>query len=359
MGSMRRMPALLLALAFAASGCSPQPYESADFEAGGPGDSVILWRLIHGPTGFVGIGGPLRASDLEEDAGPLTLWPYRSEDGRSWQRGERLGELADPVLGLAAGEDLLAASGLWDGRPAVLVSDDGLTWRRTELTGEVSGFEVSGIAVHRGIVLVSGFDATEAPLVWRVGPDGEASLLDASALGIGGRLPHIVSGPAGFVAAQEDGGALPGAAPVWVSPDGISWDPVLNPFGDGVGVGGLVGSGSGYVAVAASLSDDRSYTLWVSPDGVEWEARADQQSVFRRLIGTGGDLYPDLSGEPAIEPSSRPIAFSSNGRWLEMVEAHHGRRFVTVAVAATGEARILSGFTQGRPPVPLILVAGG
>jgi hypothetical protein len=124
-------------------------------------------------------------------------------------------------------------------------------------------------------------------------------------------------------------------------------------------VTGLVGGRAGYVAVVGVPGDDAAYRLWSSADARHWERRADQDTVFSLLHGVTGDLYADLAATPGPESRPRPIAFTYDGAWLEIVEAHGGRRYLTVAVAARDGIRVLSGFLGRDRPEPLLLRAGG
>ena len=120
-------------------------------------------------------------------------------------------------------------------------------------------------------------------------------------------------------------------------------------------VTGLIGSPDGYVAVVADADSDDRFTLWTSADGIDWTSRADQDSVFGHLTGKGGDLYTDLASVPTDDPQPRPIAFSFNGRWLEITEAIARNRFVAVAVVGPRHVRIVSGFVgdqRADPPHP-------
>jgi hypothetical protein len=132
---------------------------------------------------------------------------------------------------------------------------------------------------------------------------------------------------------------------------------VLDPFEGDTVVTGLLASTDGYVAIVASGSDEGRFRLWTSADGILWTARADQDTAFSLLDGTGGDLIADLTGDPVVDPDPRPIAFTFDGRWLEVTEAVGGERFVPVAVATDGDTRLVSGFVTGDDPLPLVLVA--
>jgi len=362
MHPMRRIAAIVV-VALAASGCGLDLYESPDFGTVDAGTDVVLWRLAQGPGGFVGVGGPIQPEDLAEDAGPLSLRSYRSPDGRTWEPGEALGSIAAPLLGLTAWDTGYAASGVWDGAAALLVSDDGLSWERFALpaaAGTVPSIESAGIAATEDALVVTGFDPAGAsvPLVWRHAPDTGPVLLDDSDFPTDARFTQVIAGPAGFVAAAIGTTETSNPPPIWVSGDGLTWDPVFDPFEGEIVVTGLIGSGAGYVAVVAEAGSDDRFTLWTSVDGVNWANRADQDSIFGHLGGKSGDLLTDLDAAPIANAGPRPIAFSFNGRWLEITEAVGGERFVAVAVAADETIRLISGFVGGDRPAPLVLVAG-
>ena len=181
---------------------------------------------------------------------------------------------------------------------------------------------------------------------------------DADAFGDGVRINQVVAGPAGFVASVAAMTQDETPPPIWVSPDGATWDPVLGPFGDGTVVTGLIGATAGYVAITADAGNEAIYTLWTSADGIDWRARADQQTVFEHLIGKGGDLYGDLLADPREASETRPIAFAFSGRWIEVLELHEDQRFITVSVATDGATRIVSGFSGNDDPTPWVLLAG-
>ncbi|MFH2073187.1 MAG: hypothetical protein ABIJ75_10100 [Actinomycetota bacterium] len=358
-----RRAATALILVIAVAGCGVDLYESPDFGAVDVGDDVALWRLARGPEGFVGIGGPVQPEDLEEGAGPLTFGSYRSTDGRTWQAGETLGAIDVPLLGLTAWPGGYAASGQWDGVAAVMVSEDGLAWRRIDLPApgpDAPSIESAGIAAGDGVILVTGFSGEPAtPVIWTVDPAAGPTPADTSAFPTGSRLTQAAFGPAGFVAVAVGTTDSSTPPPIWVGGDGTDWVPVLDPFDGATVVTGLIGSSGGYVAVVAQDGSDDRFTVWTSPNGIDWSRRADQDTIFGYLTGKGGGLLADLSGEPGGEPDPRPIAFTFDGRWLEITEAVGGERFVAVAVAADETIRLVSGFVSGKPAVPAILIAGG
>ncbi|MCJ7725989.1 MAG: hypothetical protein MUP76_06325, partial [Acidimicrobiia bacterium] len=226
--------------------------------------------------------------------------------------------------------------------------------------GATPSVESAGIAAAGDIVVVTGFAATgiSSPLVWRYAPDTGPVLLQDNSFPEDTRFTQAISGPAGFVVAAIGTTETSAPPPIWVSSDGAVWDPVFDPFDGGTVVTGLIGAPDGYVAVVAEEGSDDRFTLWTSTDGVEWTNRADQDTVFGLLSGKSGDLLADLTGPPGSDAEPRPIAFSFNGRWLEMTEAVGGDRFVAVAVAADEAVRLISGFVGGDRPAPLVLVAG-
>jgi len=352
---------LFVGVALIAAGCGADLYESPDFAAIDAGPDVVLWRLVEGPAGLVGIGGPIQAEDLEEGAPPLTLRSYRSSDGRTWESGDVVGSIATPLLGLTARDNGYAASGVWDGVPAVLLSHDGLSWRRIELTADAADVDIesAGIAGWGDTVIATGFSATDSPIIWIIEEGSPTVLADTSAFPASTRLTQVVAGPARLVAASGETTSTAAAPPIWVSLDGRSWDAVLARFEGDTYVTGLIGSADGYVAVVAETGSDEQFTLWTTTDGIDWTRRADQDSVFGHLTGKGGDLLADLMSAPSDAPQPRPIAFSFNGRWLEITEAIAGDRFLAVAVVGTDTVRVVSGFSGSGEPIPLVLVAGG
>jgi len=365
MPPMRRI-ATLLAIALATAACGSGLYQTDDFSAADTGGPVVLWRLAAGPAGFVGVGGPIQAADLEEGAGPLSLGAYHSPDGRTWEPTTHFGTIATPLLGLTAWEGGYAASGVWDGDPGLFTSADGLTWDHIDLpmpdwfpAGATAGIESAGVAASGSTVVIAGFVGDPAsPLLWTLTPGNDPVLADTGAFGDGVRINQVVAGPGGFAASAVAVSGDTAPPPIWVSADGSTWDPVLNPFGDGTVITGLIGSADGYVAIAAESGNDAQYTLWTSADGADWRARADQRTVFEYLAGKGGYLYGDLLADPEEASEVRPIAFAFNGRWLEALEVYEDQRFITVAVTADGPIRVVSGFSGSDEPIPWVLVAG-
>lgn len=360
MPGMRRA-ALLSTLALLTAACGAGLYESPGYSAADTGSEVALWRLAAGPGGFVGIGGPLEPGALEDRDVALEMAPYHSADGRTWDPGAPFGTVATAGFGLTAWDGGYAAAGVWDGDPAVEYSADGRTWERIALPwdgGAAPELHSAGIAAAGGTILVCGHDAAAGrPVLWLAGIDGTAVAVAPFPDGL--RTAQAAAGPAGFVVAATDEGAAGAPALLWVSADGRSWEPVADPFDGRTALTGLVASSSGYVAVLADPSDDAAFTLWTSTDGTAWVLRADQDTVFGHLRGTGGDLAADLTAPAGDAGDRRPVAFSFNGRWLELTEVVDGRRFVGVAAAATASARVASGFTGTDDPQPVVLVAGG
>jgi len=362
---MRRIATILI-VALAATACGSSLYQTDDFSASAAGDSVVFWRMAAGPSGYVGVGGPIQTDDLAEDAGPLSLSAYHSPDGSTWQPTGQFGSIETPLLGLTAWEGGYAASGVWDGVPGLFISPDGVNWDRYDLPlpdwfppSATVGIESAGIAASAQTVVISGFVGEPAsPLLWALTPGEEPLLVDADAFGDGARINQVVAGPAGFVASVSAMTPQETPPPIWLSADGATWDPVLGPFGDGTVVTGLIGSAAGYVAIAADADDEATYTLWTSANGIDWRARADQETVFEHLIGTGGDLYGDLLADPREASETRPIAFAFSGHWIEVLELYEGQRFITVCVAADGATRIVSGFSGNDDPTPWVLLAG-
>ena len=90
---MRRIAALLI-VTLAATACGSGLYQTDDFSAADTGDTVVFWRMAAGPSGFVGVGGPIQAADLAEDAGPLPLAAYHVSGAITWKsRNPMLGRL--------------------------------------------------------------------------------------------------------------------------------------------------------------------------------------------------------------------------------------------------------------------------
>ena len=169
-----RRTATILIIALAATACGSGLYQTDDFSASGAGDSVVFWRMAAGPSGYVGVGGPVQADDLDEDAGPLSLGAYHSPDGSTWEPTGQFGSIETPLLGLTAWEGGYAASGVWDGVPGLFISADGLTWDQYDLPlpdwfppAATVGIESAGIAASAQTVLISGFVGDPAsPLLW-------------------------------------------------------------------------------------------------------------------------------------------------------------------------------------------------
>lgn len=360
---MRRL-APLVAVALLAAACTEPLPESDDWSPATIDADVVLWRLAAGPAGFVGVGGPVTPEDLEDATRPLSMAAYRSGDGATWEETFAFGTTTGPVFGLAASAERYVVAGVWSDGPAVYLSADGAEWSRVALpvpSAETPDMEAAGIADDGETVVVFGFTSEPTrPVAWAIGGTRPAELVDAAMLQPNFRLSAAAAGPGGFVAAlraDSDDGTVP--SHLWRSPDGIAWEPVVADFPEQSEVTGLIGGETGYVALVGRDGDQEDFTVWSSPDGADWRQRADDDTVFDLLEGNSGILYEAITSAPAAEGSgTRPIAFSFGGYWLEIPAAYEGERFLSVAVAAEGQRRVVSGISgSGSDLRPHVLVA--
>lgn len=360
---MRRL-ALVLLVVLPAAACTRALPESDDWSPAVIDADVVLWRLVDGPAGFLGVGGPVTPEDLEDASRPLSMAAYRSGDGITWEETFTFGATTGPLFSLAGSGERYAVAGDWIDGPAVFLSADGTDWQRVELPRPPGGafeLEAAGIADDGDTAIV--FGSTQdpiTPVAWAIADSGTATLADTSSFGTNSRLTAAAVGPGGFVAAlqtdPDTGTVLPD---IWRSEDGAVWESVADLFPADTRVDGLIGGSSGYVALVAQEDDQEDFTVWTSADGMDWRERATDDTVFDLLAGTSGMLYPALAAPTTGESEgTRPVAFSFGGYWLEIPAAYDGERFLSVAVTVDERRRVVSGISgSGSDLQPHVLVA--
>ena len=249
----------------------PQPQGMRSVVAGGPGLVAV---------GYDGSGPDWDAA----------VWT--SVDGETWERVPHLprvfgGPRHQVMYSVAVAGPGLVAVG-YDGSTsdvavaAVWTSVDGITWRRVLHDDEVFGGEAvqfmwSVTAGGPGVVAV-GYDTS--------GPDWDAAVWTSVDGAIWERVPHdpavlggpraqsmravVAAGP-GLVALGTDGFGGDLDAAVWSSPDGITWEYLIDDQG-------ALGGGSSQEMTAATVwgdaivgvgyddsGEDRAAAVWISP----------------------------------------------------------------------------------------------
>jgi len=203
-----------------------------------PDQAPLVNALIENSHGFLVLAGADAARDLS--AGDAAMWT--SERARSWTRGPRSRSVEDgEMFDVVDTEDARIAVGA-DGFPGASVQMPGLR----------------GPVVWRSEGLVR----------WeRIPLPAEERLL---AVGIA-----RVSG--GFVAWGQ--GAPPGTGAAWISTDGLAWEAVVAPFGEGGGpIGRVVESPDGELVAVGCVWREGGEPLpglWHSGDGGRTWAAAD------------------------------------------------------------------------------------
>lgn len=268
---------------------------------GGPGDQRME-GVVAPDDGFVAVGS-VPGTDGDTDGAA-----WRSPDGMEWTLaaggGSGLGGPGDQRLfDVAASGPGLIAVGVDGGSAAVWRSPDGSSWEREVADESVFGGPgdqraqaIAGGGSASGWVAVgdspSGAGDSEADAaVWR-SPDGESweRVIDDALGGPGDqRLIDVAATASGFTAVGVDSGS----AAAWTSADGRSWGRV--DLGSGQ-AGPVVGDASSPALLAAGSTggDGLDAVTWRSPDGKTWErveggelAGPLDQEVFGLAFGDG------------------------------------------------------------------------
>jgi hypothetical protein len=314
--------ARLLALALAAASCSSAtspslawsrvPHDEAVF--GGAGDQVFMNGVTAGGPGLVAVG----SDNLP--GGRAAVWT--SPDGITWSRvsldeavfGGKGPQVMNAVT--AGGPGLVAVGRAGPMTPqeavaAVWTSLDGITWSRVPYDEAAFGgrgnlFMNSVAAGGPGLVAVGGTRSWQrgdpAPvwtspdgITWSRVPDDEAvfpGLMEIESVTAGG--PGLVA--VGYDSAEESGA-------VWTSPDGITWSRVPNDEavfggeGDQLLNGVTVWERDLLVAVGSVTGPESVHSIaWTSPDGISWSRVPREEDAF----GQGQVINSVTTGGPGL-----------------------------------------------------------
>jgi hypothetical protein len=244
-----------------------------------------MWAVTTGGPGLVAVGldGLLGSQFLSTGGVPEDAAVWTSVDGVTWGRvphDESVfgGHWGQGMLGVVAGGPGLIAVG-YDGQSAaVWTSVDGVTWSRVPhdeaAFGGAVAHEMRAVVVGGpGLVAVgtSGRQGYWDAAVW-TSPEGitwQRVVDDAVFGGLHNQgMVGVSAGGPGLVAVGYDGSFVDQIAAVWNSPDGITWTRVIDDggFGElhGQGMVAVVAVGPGFVAVGADMSsgDWGSAAVW-------------------------------------------------------------------------------------------------
>lgn len=220
------------------------------------------------------------AVEVEE----VIIW--HSAAGRSWTMVPLgIGTILDPgnrapwigyeAVGLAsaAGRFVAAVTEHPDDSPArmrtlVFLSEDGTTWARPAVGDVFDGAAVTALTGHAGGFVMLGYRLGAATIWWS--SDGASwQWAPAATVGFGpeARLMAIASTAHGFIAA----GSMSGRPAIWASSDGIRWDNAAMEIESGADyISSVVTAGHNVFAVGES-EDGRRRLCFLSTDGTGWD----------------------------------------------------------------------------------------
>jgi hypothetical protein len=189
---------------------------------------------------------------FDENAPYITMTPWVSSDGLSWQRGQPL-----DVGGIS---DSSRIADMFEG-PGGLVAVD---------QDDLIDSDQSGNEVVWGNAVTALWTSTDGKAWKRV---DFASAFGVPALG------DVEVGPRGYIASNLSDQPATNAPAIWLSPDGSKWTPVAIRKGDLVGahVGHVYILPNGYLLAGWSGEPvdselDTTPAVWFSPDAVTWRA---------------------------------------------------------------------------------------
>lgn len=149
----------------------------------------------------------------------------------------------------------------------------GIRWARATAASEFEpGDTISDAIGMDSLMIAAGTSAADGAAVWtsRDGlawhrsqdfPDAPDSTID-----------DITLGPAGVVAvgsATTGRGLVPA---VWISADGLTWEPVDDPDLTAGEMAAVAGGPAGYVALGSDIETTDANVVWTSIDGRDWSA---------------------------------------------------------------------------------------
>lgn len=239
---------------------------------------------------------------FDENAPYITMTPWVSSDGLSWQRGQPLdvGGVTDsavirdmfegPAGLLAVGKGAYIDSdiqGDWvDAVVGLWTSKDGKAWRRVDFASAFGAPALRGVAASsRGYVSwnLSDQPRTNAPAIW-LSADGAKWTPVAIRKGdlVGAHVGHVYILPNGYLLAgwsgEPVGSELDTTPAVWFSPDGLTWreTPLAGAIAVSTMEAFLVTNSPGRYVVRVGTwacgceppSDDQA---WISIDGINWQ----------------------------------------------------------------------------------------
>ena len=244
----------------------PVSLTSADgvtWRPGGPGHAELGGALTisaaAGPRGYVVLGKALAGSGSGCVA---DVW--HSPDLRTWTRAHDVNGTngSSQTLAVAATPDGFVSVGSHNGRPAVWVTSDGVTWRTIDLPGPPDA-QLNAIAVNGDrVVAVGGTDGQGqgTPAFAVYSPDGGAHWQRAALgqPGPGTVITALAATPQGFIAAGQYG--MPGQKQVvvWKLPaSGSTWTAVP--------VSGITGPGTGRPPAITALGASGDAVTGIGP----------------------------------------------------------------------------------------------
>jgi hypothetical protein len=384
--------ARLLALALAAASCSAAtspslawsrvPHDEAVF--GGAGDQVFMNGVTAGGPGLVAVGSDNLLG------GRAAVWT--SPDGITWSRvphdeavfGGDGSQIMNGVT--AAGPGLVAVgySGPEEGEldAAVWTSPDGITWSRVPHDEAVFGGKGPVImnsvtAGGPGLVAV-GRAGPMTPqeavaAVWTT-PDGITwSRVPHDEAAFGGRgnlfMNSVAAGGPGLVAVGGTHSWQRGdPAPVWTSPDGITWSRVPDDeavFPGLMEIESVTAGGPGLVAVGYDSAEE-SGAVWTSPNGITWSRVPNDEAVFggegrqllngvtvweRDLLVAVGSVMGPESVHSIVWTSPDGISWSRVPRDADAFGP--GQVINSVTTAGPGLVAVGYGWVAGAEPYPV------
>jgi hypothetical protein len=323
--------ARLLALALAAASCSSAsspslawsrvPHDEAVF--GDAGDQVFMNDVTAGGPGLVAVGSDNLLG------GRAAVWT--SPDGITWSRvphdeavfGGDGSQIMNGVT--AAGPGLVAVgySGPEEGEldAAVWTSPDGITWSRVPHDEVVFGGKgpvvMNSVTVGGPGLVAVGRAGPMTPqeavaAVWTSLDGITWSRVHHDEADFGGRgnlfMNSVAAGGPGLVAVGGTHSWQRGdPAPVWTSPDGITWSRVPDDeavFPGLMEIRSVTAGGPGLVAVGYD-STEESAAVWTSPDGVTWSRVPNDEAVF------GGEGDQVMNGVTVSERGLLLVAVGS------------------------------------------------
>jgi hypothetical protein len=300
--------------------------------------------------GFVAVGEDCCGA-LDEVVGVV----WSSPDGISWARIEpRDVFAAAEVDHVATSGSRIVAFGTSHAEPQsaepetlVWLSDDGLSWRRSDVAGSslTSSFRPAGVAGGPSGFLAWGLSPSGIQHV-AVSADGETwtdvGFADAfPGTVVGGIAPWREGWAAVGSEAVEQGpdlGAEVGRAAAWYSADGVQWSPAS---ADGLALERPLAGAYGLLAIGAG-SECRACVgppmLWHSDDGRSWQSIGLDLNGVNRSYAADGVHIVRLTMDPD-EPARGKAALAASldgASWNSLATGLAGGQLLRPAVGPKG-----------------------